>query len=140
MVANPKKDHPPEIQGSEIKVLGPLKDLAKFPFAPRKTYPPDYLRQFLHLRPKTNVNASILRLSSLITTTLHNTLIGEGYVHAFTPILTSNDCEGGGEVFEVKPASHVPSLLKESNPDDSYFGKKVHLTVSGQLHLEALAG
>ena len=129
---SPKDKQAVEIQATEIKVMG-KSELKDFPFAPRKVYPSDYIRKFLHLRPKTNVQSSILRLSSQITTSLHSTLIDDGYMHTFTPVLTTNDCEGAGEVFLVK---HASSTLK----NESYFNEEVYLTVSGQLHLEALAG
>lgn len=116
--------------------------MQNFPFAPRKTYPPDYVRQYLHLRPKTSINSSILRLSSLITSALHAALTDEEYVHVFTPILTSNDCEGAGEVFTARPSSEVlcKQMSHSQDFDTSYFDKKVYLSVSGQLHLEAIAG
>lgn len=137
---SPNSKQSVEIQATEVKVVGTL-DLENFPFSPRKTYPPEYVRQYPHLRPKTNVYSAILRLTSLITNTLQNTLIKNDYVNVFTPIITSNDCEGAGEVFTIRPASE--GLMKEKNgksPDEAYFNKKVFLTVSGQLHLEAIAG
>lgn len=141
VVHSPKANQPIEIQAENLEVVGRL-DLASFPFGPRKAYPPEYTRQQIHLRPKTTIYSAILRLSSLITTTLHNTLIQDGFISVNTPILTSNDCEGAGEVFLVRPASE--ELCREMNNneklEESYFNKKVYLTVSGQLHLEAIAG
>ena len=63
------------------------------------------------------------------------------FIQIHTPILTGNDCEGAGEVFTVQPASN--SSLATAQKDDPrldamYFGKDVYLTVSGQLHLEAI--
>ena len=141
LIKSPKENQSVEIQASKLTVLGHL-DLKSFPFAPRKTYPPDYVRQYLHLRPKTNINSSILRLSSLITSVLHTTLSDEEYVHVFTPILTSNDCEGAGEIFTARPSSEALCKQMSNNQDfdESYFNKKVYLSVSGQLHLEAIAG
>ena len=72
-------------------------------------------------------------------------------MHIHTPILTAGDCEGGGEVFAVYPASDdLPkdecaekndAYLATSNEQfdsDYYFNKRVYMTVSGQLHLEAI--
>ena len=66
-------------------------------------------------------------------------------MHICTPILTSNDCEGAGQVFTVRPASddlchQMTSGSGPKNLDTAYFDKKTYLTVSGQLHLEAMAG
>jgi len=143
LVKSPKENQPLEVHCHKLSVLGDM-DLENFPFAPKKSYPPDYLRQYLHLRPKTNINSSLLRLSSIITSSLHSTLINKDYVHIFTPILTSNDCEGAGEVFTTRPASDdlCQQMISSSssNLDTAYFNKKTYLTVSGQLHLEAMAG
>ncbi len=141
IVQSPKPNQPLEIQGDTLKVVG-TQDLEKYPFGPRKYYPPEYLRQQIHLRPKTNIYAAILRLSSLITISLQNTLIQDEFISVSTPILTSNDCEGAGEVFLVRPASDelCREMGNNGKLEDSYFNKKVFLTVSGQLHLEAIAG
>ena len=143
LVKSPKAKQPVEVQGSNLSILGPLA-IESFPFAPRRTYPPDYLRQYPHLRAKTDVGSAILRLSSRITSSLQSTLLDDGYINVFTPILTSNDCEGSGEVFTVRPASdqlcNQMASQKGSSPDLAYFDKQVYLTVSGQLHLEAIAG
>ena len=143
LVKSPKVNQPLEIHCHKLSVLGDM-DLENFPFAPKKSYPPDYIRQYLHLRPKTNINSSLLRLSSIITSSLYSTLISKEYVHIFTPILTSNDCEGAGEVFITRPASDelCRQMMSSASPnlDTSYFNKKAYLTVSGQLHLEAMAG
>jgi asparaginyl-tRNA synthetase len=141
VVVSPKCNQPVEIQGEKIKVVGKL-DLQSFPFGPRKYYPPEYVRQQIHLRPKTNTYSAILRLSSLISNALQTTLIQDNFVSVFTPILTSNDCEGAGEVFLIRPSSNEMCREMGGNrkPEESYFNKKVYLTVSGQLHLEAIAG
>ena len=70
------------------------------------------------------------------------------FIQIHTPILTASDCEGAGEVFTVRPASEpspTPTQRKENQflykngpTEDKYFGKEVYLTVSGQLHLEAI--
>lgn len=140
LVKSPKPKQPVEVQGQSLSVLNSM-DLDAFPFTPNKAHPLDYIRQHSHLRPKTNITRSILRLSSLITNSLQQTLISEGYVNIFTPILTSNDCEGSGEVFLVRPASdELCQQMSKRDLDEAFFDKKVYLTVSGQLHLEAMAG
>ncbi len=58
-----------------------LRTPQEFPFAPRKIYPAEYVRQFPHLRPKTSVQSSVLRLSGCVTDTLHRTLVLHPKVH-----------------------------------------------------------
>lgn len=143
LVKSPSAKQPFEIQGTTVTVVGKL-DLDGFPFAPRRLYPFDYLRQYPHLRPKTDIFAALLRLTSLVAGSLQSTLASNDYVQVFTPVISSNDCEGSGEVFTVRPASD--QLCRNmrgqegGNMDEAYFNKKVYLTVSGQLHLEAIAG
>lgn len=113
-----------------------------YPFLPRKAYDSEYVRQYLHLRGRTNKFAALLRLRSATTLAIHQYFNSEGYVNIHTPILTSNDSEGAGEIFTVQPENK--NLLKEMVKDkqaleEAYFDGKAFLTVSGQLHLEAMA-
>ena len=92
-------------------------------------------------RAKTNDFASVLRCRNTLGRSIRDYFESlHGFVNVQTPILTSIDCEGAGEAFEVEP----PDLDLDPRPEDedqdsSYFGgKKVALTVSGQLHLEAV--
>ncbi|XP_039084692.1 probable asparagine--tRNA ligase, mitochondrial isoform X2 [Hyaena hyaena] len=57
-----------------------------------------------------------------------------GFVHIHTPIITSNDCEGAGELFQVEPSSKIKV------PEENFFNVPAFLTVSGQLHLEVMSG
>lgn len=116
-------------------------EIDEFPFLARKTYPPDYIREHLHLRPRVSGFSSMLRVRHHAATSFHNYFNRSGYIQIHTPILTSNDCEGGGEIFTVKPnsAALLKQMTKENIPlEDSFFDRKVFLSVSGQLHLEAM--
>lgn len=131
-----------ELHANKIDVLGTCTISNGYPFAPRKMYPPEYIRQYLHFRPRTNKFSSLLRIRDAITFEIHNFLHSRGFINIHTPVLTSNDCEGAGEVFVVMPDNKL--LLKEMQKpnvpfDEAYFGTKVYLSVSGQLHLEAAA-
>lgn len=131
-----------ELNGDDLHVIGECIISDGYPFAPRKTYPPEYIRDFLHLRSRTNKFASLLRTRHKCVKIIHDYFDSEGFFNIHTPILTSNDCEGAGEVFTVQPENE--KLLKEMSKDgfpleEAYFNTKVFLTVSGQLHLEAIA-
>lgn len=130
-----------ELAAEDLTVVGACTVIDDYPFAPRKSYPPDYVRQFLHLRPRTNIFGALLRVRDVASQVIHEYLHSKGYIHVHTPVLTSNDCEGAGEVFQVKPDSE--NLIKEMakdgmSLDEAYFDLKTYLTVSGQLHLEAV--
>ena len=84
-------------------------------------------------RCKLNDFAALMRCRSTISKSIHDFFHSEDFILVQTPIMTSSDCEGAGEVFSVTP----PALDKLETASQDYFGKDVYLTVSGQLHLEA---
>lgn len=132
-----------ELHATNVHVIGTCNVLEdEYPFAPRKHYDQDYIRQYLHLRPRTRSFSSLLRIRNLATMVINDHLRNRGFINVHTPILTSNDCEGAGEVFSVKPQSKetLKSMKKEQQSEDEiYFGTNAFLTVSGQLHLETVA-
>lgn len=69
-----------------------------YPFVPGQRHPPDYIRSFLHLRAQVSSTGSMLRVRHQATKAFHNYLDQNGFIHTQTPVLTSNDCEGAGEV------------------------------------------
>lgn len=140
-VGNPPTGKPEiELVAENVSVIGPCAVQEGYPFVPRKVYPSEYVRQFMHFRTRTNTFSSLLRIRSYVTKIFHDYFIDRGFIGINTPILTSNDCEGAGEVFIVKPASYelIKQMQKDGkSEDESYFDSKTYLTVSGQLHLEA---
>jgi asparaginyl-tRNA synthetase len=94
----------------------------------KKKIPLEVVRNFPHLRAKTNYFLSLFRLRHSISKALHDFFDQEGFYYVPTPIITSNDAEGAGETFNL--------TTKSKNP---FFTKSAQLTVSGQLHAEALA-
>lgn len=130
-----------ELIANSIKVLGECVVSDGYPFNPRTIHPPEYIRQFLHLRSRTNYMSAILRVRNAINKHIHDYFYMKNFLHVNTPILTSNDCEGAGEVFKIEPDNEetIKQMKQEGKTNDSaYFGTKTFLTVSGQLHLEAV--
>lgn len=107
--------------------------LQTFPIQ-KKYQTPEYLRTIPHLRPRTPFNSALLRLRSESIAALTQFFATREFVQTHPPILSSSDCEGAGEVFKVAPAHQ-----DEGETADSFFRAPKYLTVSTQLHLEALA-
>lgn len=131
-----------ELVARDVEITGECVVTDGYPFAPRKIYPAEYIRQYLHFRPRTNKFASLLRVRNSATKAVHDYFDGEGFFNIHTPVLTANDCEGAGEVFSVQPENKalIKEMIKKGqNPDEAYFDSKAFLTVSGQLQLEAAA-
>lgn len=85
--------------------------------------------------------ASVFRVRHHATASFHKYLADKDFWHIHTPVITGNDCEGGGEVFTVKPSNEklLKNMAKPNVPlDEAYFNKTAFLTVSGQLHLESM--
>jgi len=119
-----------EIQASKLYLLGRCED--SYPLQ-KKRHSDEFLREIAHLRPRTNKYSAIARIRSRLSFAIHTFFQEEGFHLINTPIITGSDCEGAGEMFQVT------TLDPKKNDDDyssDFFGKKAHLTVSGQLALE----
>lgn len=137
---SPGKGQKFEMEVSEILVFGDA-DPEKYPLQ-KKEHTFEFLREIGHLRPRTNTFGAIFRLRNIISMAIHEFFQERGFIWVHTPIITSSDCEGAGEMFTV--TSIDLSLLpinKDGTVDFSqdFFGKKAFLTVSGQLEAEFLA-
>ena len=127
-----------EMQNTDLEVIGSC-DLGEgFPFAPKKKYSPDYVRQFLHFRPRYSGFNSLFRIRNEATLGIQSFYKEKGYFNVHTPILTSNDCEGAGEVFVVDKPAYNRGKQSYDKPM-RFFDDEAYLTVSGQLHLEVAA-
>ncbi|XP_039574222.1 probable asparagine--tRNA ligase, mitochondrial isoform X2 [Passer montanus] len=124
-----------ELQAEAINVVGPC-DIWSFPLKMKERHPLEYVRQFPHLRCRNNTLGALLRIRSEATAGIHSFFQDNGYVHIHTPIITSNDCEGAGELFQIETSREA----KESVEKTHFFNVPAFLTVSGQLHLEVMAG
>ncbi|XP_069325259.1 asparaginyl-tRNA synthetase isoform X3 [Eulemur rufifrons] len=133
LIKSPSKRQNVELKAEKIEVIGNC-DAKAFPIKYKERHPLEYMRQYPHLRCRTNVLSSILRVRSEATAAIHSFFKDSGFVHIHTPIITSNDCEGAGELFQVEPSSKIKL------PEENFFNVPAFLTVSGQLHLEVMSG
>lgn len=124
----------------EIKLLG-ASDSESYPIQKKKTSD-EFLRTMAHLRPRTNKYASMLRIRSELSFAIHRYFRDRGFFQVHTPVITASDCEGAGQMFSVT-AMDMENIPKTPDGKTDYsrdlFGKKSHLTVSGQLEGETLA-
>ena len=108
----------------------------------KKRHSFEYLRTIAHLRPRTNTFNAVFRVRSVLSYAIHKFFQERDFVYVHTPIITSSDCEGAGEMFNVSTldVNNLPTL-EDGKVDYSkdFFGKPAHLTVSGQLNVETYA-
>lgn len=114
---------------------------AEYPLQPKR-HSPEFLRKIAHLRPRTNLYSAIFRVRSEAAFAIHEFFHQEGFVYVHTPIITSSDAEGAGEMFTVTNMDmNQPQRDNEGKVDyaKDFFGRHTHLTVSGQLSGECYA-
>ena len=139
LILTPEAKQPFEIQATSVAVEG-----ASTPDYPlqKKRHSPEFLRTISHLRPRTNLFQAVFRVRSLAAYAIHKFFQERNFVYVHTPLITSSDCEGAGEMFRVTTLDldNVPKD-EEGNVDFSkdFFGKSTNLTVSGQLNGETFA-
>ena len=120
-----------EIKASRVTLIHDAPET--FPLQ-KKRHTDEYLRTIAHLRPRTNKYGAAFRIRSELSYAVHHFFRERGFRYIHTPILTSSDCEGAGELFRV-------TTLKtgQSDVENDFFGKEANLTVSGQLEVEMFA-
>ncbi|TLD32982.1 hypothetical protein PspLS_00686 [Pyricularia sp. CBS 133598] len=137
-VSSPGRGQTHELRVQEVQVVGPS-DAKTFPLQ-KKYHTPEFLRTIPHIRHRTPFNSNLLRLRSEVIRSMSHFFSTRDFVQTHPPVLTSSDCEGAGEVFEVLPASDGQTSTKGAQKSaESFFDSQKYLTVSAQLHLEALA-
>ena len=108
----------------------------------KKRHTFEYLRTISHLRPRTNTFNAVFRVRSVLSFAIHKFFQEKGFVYVHTPIITSSDCEGAGEMFNLTTfdLNDIPKTEDgEIDYSRDFFGKPAHLTVSGQLNVETYA-
>ena len=137
---SPGKGQRLELETSEIRVFGDS-DPEKYPLQ-KKGHTLEFLREIGHLRPRTNTFGAVFRLRNVLAAAVHEFFQSRGFVWVHTPIVTSSDCEGAGELFSVTSLD-IGNPPRQGNGavdfTQDFFGKRAYLTVSGQLEAEFLA-
>ena len=139
LVLTPDAPQPFEIHAQHIEVLGECPP--EYPLQ-KKRHTLEYLRTMQHLRARTNTFQATFRVRSVAAAAVHEFFQQNGFVYVHTPILTSSDCEGAGEMFRVTTLDIAnPPRTQDGKVDYSqdFFTKESNLTVSGQLYGEAYA-
>lgn len=129
-----------ELQAESIEILG-TSDPDTYPLQ-KKGHSMEFLREILHLRPRTNYFGCVLRLRHAMSYAIHTYFNERRFVYVHTPIVTASDCEGAGEMFQVTTLNlNNPPRTPQNEIDYSkdFFGKHTFLTVSGQLNGEMCA-
>ncbi len=127
---SPAKGQEVEIHADEVVVVG-LADPKTYPLQ-KKRHSFEFLRELSHLRPRTNALGAVNRVRSRLSYGVHQYFQEKGFFQIHTPIITTSDCEGAGEMFLVT----TPGQKGEGQ---HFFGKSAGLTVSGQLQAEVYA-
>ena len=129
-----------EIQADEIQLYGTA-DPKTYPLQ-KKGHTLEFLREIAHLRPRTNTFGAIFRIRHNMAMAIHTYFHEHGYFYFHTPLITSSDCEGAGQMFQVT-TQNLYDLKKDENGkidySNDFFGKQASLTVSGQLEGELAA-
>ena len=139
LVASEGKGQKMEIQATAIEVYGSA-DVETYPLQ-KKRHSFEYLREIAHLRPRTNTFGSVMRVRSRLAYAIHQFFNDRGFVYLNTPIITTSDCEGAGEMFQVTTLdlTNPPKVDGKIDYGQDFFGDKTSLTVSGQLEGEIYA-
>lgn len=137
LIVTPDAKQPFEIQAEEILIEGNCP--SDYPLQ-KKRHTFEYLRSISHLRPRTNTFQAVFRVRSLIAYAIHKFFMERDFVYVHTPIITGQDCEGAGEMFQVTTLD-LEESVKQGKVDykKDFFEKPVSLTVSGQLAGETYA-
>ncbi|MFZ9034584.1 MAG: asparagine--tRNA ligase [Francisellaceae bacterium] len=127
-----------EIETHKLSVHGWVENPETYPVSPKR-HTMEYLREHAHLRVRTNIIGAVARMRNTVAFAIHRFFNEHDFFWVNTPILTSNDCEGAGELFRVSTLDSLNIPKKENGQIDyaqDFFARETFLTVSGQLNVE----
>ncbi|MDG2129444.1 MAG: asparagine--tRNA ligase [Fuerstiella sp.] len=136
---SPGKGQRIEVHAASLQLIGKA-DPADFPLQ-KKGHSFEFLREIAHLRPRTNSFGAVARVRNCISRSIHNFFQSRGFLYINTPVITTSDCEGAGEMFQVTTLdlARLAKIQTEIDWKQDFFGKPAALTVSGQLEAEIFA-
>ncbi len=140
LVPSPAKGQKYELQVSELTLVGEA-DPEAYPLQ-KKAHSLEFLREILHLRPRSQTFGAAFRVRSASSMAVHQFFNNHGFTYVHTPIITTSDCEGAGQMFKVTTLDlmDVPKTDHgQVDYDQDFFKAKAGLTVSGQLEGEIFA-
>ena len=138
LILTPAAQQPFELNAKSVELLG-ASDL-DYPLQ-KKRHTVEFLRTIPTIRPRGNLFNAVFRIRSVAAYAIHKFFNERNFVYVNTPIITASDCEGAGQMFQVTTLDlDNPPKTEDGKVDYSqdFFGKKVALTVSGQIHEEAM--
>jgi asparaginyl-tRNA synthetase len=140
LVESPGAGQAVELKAKELEVLGTA-DPATYPLQ-KKGHTMEFLREIAHLRPRSNTFGAVFRVRSALSFAIHKFFQEKGFLYLTAPLITTSDAEGAGAMFGVSTLD-LMNLPRADDGQidyrDDFFGKKAHLTVSGQLEAEIFA-
>ena len=139
LVESPAAGQAFEIKATKVEIIQIAPE--DFPLQ-KKRHSFEFLREIAHLRPRSNTFSAVFRLRSVLSFAIHKFFQEKGFIYVNTPIISSSDCEGAGEMFQVTSLDllNLPKTTGgEVDFSQDFFGTKTGLTVSGQLNAEAFA-
>ena len=138
LIASPKEGQKFELTLEELTLEGDCPD--DYPLQAKGRPTREYLREIAYLRPRTNLFQAVFKVRSVAAYAIHKYFQENNYVYVHTPLITSSDCEGAGEMFQVTTLD-LNKIAETGKVDYSkdFFGKPTALTVSGQLQGETFA-
>lgn len=128
-----------ELQARSLEVVGWVEDPETYPIQP-KAHSLEFLREVAHLRPRTNLFGAVTRIRNCLAQAVHRFFHQNGFNWISTPIVTTSDAEGAGQMFRVSTLdlANLPrNAAGEVDFSRDFFGRETFLTVSGQLNVEA---
>jgi asparaginyl-tRNA synthetase len=128
-----------ELHAEQVLVHG-WADPESYPLQ-KKRHSFEKLREWAHLRPRTNTFGAVARVRNQVSMSIHSIFQEEGFLYVHTPIITASDCEGAGELFRVTTLDLHDPPRKDGAVDYlcDFFDRPSYLTVSGQLEAEIYA-
>jgi len=128
-----------EILAAEVTVHG-WADPETFPLQ-KKRHSFEKLREWAHLRPRTNTFGAVTRVRNVVSRSIHDFFQQRDFLYINTPIITASDCEGAGEMFKVTTLDleNLPQRDGKVDYVEDFFDRPSYLTVSGQLEAEIFA-